>query len=388
MIALRAALLAAAVLFALSSGLASAQGNDELEDLRDRIEESRDRVERHEADERATFDRVDELEQRLAAISGRVRAARTDARRARAALDEIERETKTLAARLEATRTSMRKRAIALYKAGEVGPLRVLFASDSLRQLLQRMAALEGMLEYDAALVLRFETDYVAYDAARSDAERATARHESAVATLGREEGSLRTERGAKQRLLGRIRNDRKAERQMLVELEKAARALEATLAELGEGGRKHAEWVDGSGFGTARGQLPLPVKAPITAQFGRVVDAEFLTQTVRNGVEFGAKEGAAVVATARGEVRFAGWFRGYGRMVILEHGDQYFTISGHLSEIDVAVGDRVKGGETIGRAGDTGSLTGAKLYFELRKGSEALDPAGWFSPDRLAEAR
>lgn len=372
----------------LIAAAAGAQGSEDLEKLRDRIDKSRDRVERHEEQERATYDRVDELEQNLAAISGRVRAARTDARRARAALDEIKSETRTLAKRLDATRGSMRKRAVALYKAGEVGPLRILFTSDSLRQWLQRMAALEGMLEQDAGLVHRYETDFEAYEAARSDAERATKRYETALAKLGSEEALLRAERGAKQRLLGRIRSDRKAERQILVELEKAALALEATLAELGGGGRKHGDWVDGSGFGSARGQLPLPVEAAITARFGRVVDEEFLTQTVRNGVEFGAKEGDAVVATARGEVRFAGWFRGYGRMVILEHGDQFFTISGHLSEIDVAVGDRVKGGARIGRAGDTGSLTGAKLYFELRKGSEAIDPAAWFSPDRVAEAR
>ncbi len=67
---------------------------------------------------------------------------------------------------------------------------------------------------------------------------------------------------------------------------------------------------------------------------------------------------------------------------------DSYFTVSGHLSQIDVAVGERVSEGETIGSAGDTGSLSGPRLYFELRKGSEALDPADWLSADRLAQAR
>lgn len=379
--------IAIASLLLLASS-AAGQNSGELEELRDRIEASRGRVEVHEAQERATYDRVDELGRSLVAISGRVRAARDDARRARAARDEIQRETSRLGERLDVTRAAMRKRAIALYKAGEIGPLRILFAADSLRHLLQRMAALERLLEYDAALVVRYERDFSAYEAARSDAERATQRHELALKTLGGEEKTLSRERSAKQRLLAHIRTDRKAEREMLVELEKAARALEAKLDQLGEGGRKHGDWVDGSGFGAGRGRMRLPVNAKITESFGRVVDEEFRTETVNNGVEFGAKEGDRVVATAKGEVRFAGWFRGYGRMVILEHGDKYFTISGHLSEIEVAVGDRVDEGDVVGRVGDTGSLTGAKLYFELRKGSEALDPVGWFSPDRLAEAR
>jgi septal ring factor EnvC (AmiA/AmiB activator) len=76
--------------------------------------------------------------------------------------------------------------------------------------------------------------------------------------------------------------------------------------------------------------------------------------------------------------VRFAGWFRGYGKIVILDHGSAWYTVSGHLDEIDVAVGDAVARGAPIGRVGDTGSLAGPQLYFEIRRGGEALDPADW----------
>jgi septal ring factor EnvC (AmiA/AmiB activator) len=236
--------------------------------------------------------------------------------------------------------------------------------------------------------VERFERDAAAYQAARADARRAGERHQAAATRLRQEQTALEREQVAKQALLERVKEDRKAERELLVELERAARALEATLAELGETGRQHGGWLDGSGFAQLRGKLPLPVEARVIARFGRVVDADFLTQTVRNGVDFGASEGAGVRATARAEVRFAGWFRGYGKIVILDHGDSYFTVSGHLSQIHVAVGDRVGAGETIGNVGDTGSLSGPRLYFELRRGSDALDPVSWLSADRLARAR
>jgi septal ring factor EnvC (AmiA/AmiB activator) len=64
--------------------------------------------------------------------------------------------------------------------------------------------------------------------------------------------------------------------------------------------------------------------------------------------------------------------------MVILDHGDGYFTVSGHLDEIGVAVGDVLASGDPVGSAGETGSLTGPRLYFEVRRGAEALDPGGW----------
>jgi septal ring factor EnvC (AmiA/AmiB activator) len=87
---------------------------------------------------------------------------------------------------------------------------------------------------------------------------------------------------------------------------------------------------------------------------------------------------GTPVRAVAAGVVRFAGWFQGYGRMVILDHGGGYFTVSGHLERVDVERGDAVAAGEVFGSAGETGSLAGPRLYFEIRRGGEPLDPAEW----------
>jgi septal ring factor EnvC (AmiA/AmiB activator) len=170
-------------------------------------------------------------------------------------------------------------------------------------------------------------------------------------------------------------------ERALLIELEQAAQALEETLSALGAAGRSRGTGLDELDFSGRRGRLPLPVDAEIAQRFGRVVDSEFLTQTFRKGVEFGVEMGDAVRSVAPGEVRFADWFRGYGRIVILDHGDRYFTVYGHLSEISVELGDSVEEEQLLGRAGETGSLTGPSLYFEIRRGSEPLDPAEWLGP-------
>ena len=86
------------------------------------------------------------------------------------------------------------------------------------------------------------------------------------------------------------------------------------------------------------------------------------------------------MIAVARGQVRYAGWFRGYGKIVILEHAQGYFTVSGHLEEWSVEVGEVLEAGEVLGRVGETGSLRGPGLYFELRKGRNPQDPALWLS--------
>src|SRR5690606_27756552 len=135
-------------------------------------------------------------------------------------------------------------------------------------------------------------------------------------------------------------------------------------------------------GGGLRRGALVAPVDASIDQPFGRVVDPEFQTQTRRNGVDFAAEAGTPVRSVAGGVVRFAGWFRGYGRIVILDHGDGYHSVSGHLDEIGVRVDDVVVAGQPIGTVGETGSLAGPRLYFELRHRGAPIDPAPWLASD------
>src|SRR4029453_16961917 len=112
--------------------------------------------------------------------------------------------------------------------------------------------------------------------------------------------------------------------------------------------------------FATLRGRLAPPVSAPVVERFGKVA-AEFGTETFRKGIELGAPAGSAVAAVADGVVRFAGWFRGYGKIVIVDHGDSYFTVLGHLDEIAVSAGDAGRPGDRLGRAGATGSVAGPR---------------------------
>ncbi len=149
-------------------------------------------------------------------------------------------------------------------------------------------------------------------------------------------------------------------------------------MAALPDGGDAAPLPTSANAFEGRRGQLPAPVDARVSRGFGRVVESEFNTATFRKGVEYDVPIGTPVRAVAAGRVRFAGRFRGYGNTVIVDHGDQYFTVFAHLSRLDVGVGDAVQSGGGIALSGDTGSLHGPQLYFEVRRGKEALDPRKW----------
>ena len=376
--------LAALVLAVLLAAPAAARDDavGELEVLRRAIEEHRERVGAFEREERGLLETVEQMDRAVEALSDDASRARVAARAARKRLGDLDREIATLEKRLARTKRALAARAVALYKAGEVGPVRALFSASSLPDALARVEALRRLVGHDQDLLDRSRHESMALAGARESALRASAERDAAARRLARRETELTRERDARRAVLRQVRGNRTRTREALVELEAAAAALEETLAHLEETPRRQRAPAGDSRFVSLRGRLPYPVAASITSAFGRVVDREFQTETFRKGVEFTAPRGEPVRAVAPAEVRFAGWFRGYGKMVILDHGSSFFTVHGHLGGIAVEVGEQVVVGERIGSVGDTGSLTGPKLYFEIRKGGEALDPGDWLARD------
>lgn len=362
------------------AGFAETPGSDaEIESLRQEIEASRTRVVAHEREERDLLQLLEEIDRGVEALRKEVRLSELRAEQAQADLADVEQRLARVRENLAATRSAMARRAVALYKAGEVGPLRVLFASVDLQQMLSKMWTLERLIRYDNGLVARFEREQSRLLVIEDEAAAAVVTRDEARARFATRNAILDEERAARRALLVRVRGDRSQERALLIELERAARALEETLAGLGHADIPVAA-LDGRRFEASRGRLARPVKGEVRGRFGKVLDDEYLTETFRNGIEIAASPGDSVRAVARGQVRYAGWFRGYGKIVIVDHGGGYFTVSGHLSDIFVAVGDVVDEGDTLGSVGDTGSLRGAGLYFEMRSGAQPLDPADWLA--------
>ena len=127
------------------------------------------------------------------------------------------------------------------------------------------------------------------------------------------------------------------------------------------------------------RGKLEWPVRGQVTGAFGKTRHPEFATEVFRKGIDIEAPIGEEIRSVEKGRVVFAERFSGYGKMVIIDHGERYFSVYAHLSEILTKTGDAVKRGETLGRVGDSDSLAGSRLYFEMRKDGKSIDPLPWF---------
>jgi len=356
---------------------AEARARAALAELRRRIAGSEARLGAFHKEEQGVLAVLEKMDEAAIALAGTVREARADLARAEAAWQEAERALATVRAADVATARALARHARAVARSRSAGPLAWLAGAQDLGDVLARMRAHRRSAEREATLLaLRRRTARGLYEAEAETRARAQERAHARDVLTGRLR-ELAVEREARARLIARLRSDAAAEQQAAEELERAAWRLEERLAGLGATAAPPPE---GPAFAALRGRLPRPVAAPLVQGFGRHVDARFRTATFHGGVGFAAGRGAPVRAVAAGEVRFAGWFQGYGRLVILDHGDEYYTVSGHLSELAVTVGETVASGHVLGRVGGTGSLAGPRLYFEIRHGREALDPARWLA--------
>jgi septal ring factor EnvC (AmiA/AmiB activator) len=131
------------------------------------------------------------------------------------------------------------------------------------------------------------------------------------------------------------------------------------------------------------KGGLLRPVKGNLLNKFGRKKDGKYNTYTVYNGINIQTNKGSPVRSVFEGKVLYTGILEGYGNIIIIGHGMNYHSLYGHLDEIISSTGKSVRGGQIIGRSGDTGSLLGESLYFEMRHNGKPIEPTAWLSKSK-----
>lgn len=254
------------------------------------------------------------------------------------------------------------------------GYFAALVSAPSIGDYLWRQRMLDRVLMRDLELAGELAAVRLAAVAAREQVEREQTALAEAERT-SRQRASEATDRRAVQtQVLRELLRERAGYEQAVAELERARRGLLEALATL------PAPAPGLGGFGARRGRLPWPVQGVVDVAFGRHVDPRFQTVLQQKGVDLRAEPGALVRVPHAASVGYAGWFRGFGNLVVLDHGEGYYTLYAHLADLRVERGDRVEQGDVLGAVGDTASLKGPFLYFEVRSGAKALDPAGWLA--------
>jgi septal ring factor EnvC (AmiA/AmiB activator) len=126
------------------------------------------------------------------------------------------------------------------------------------------------------------------------------------------------------------------------------------------------------------KGLLIMPVTGKIIDLFGPYKNPRFNTVNFRSGINIKAERGEPIHAVYKGIILFANWFKGYGNLIIIDHGDHYYTLYAHAEELFKQKGALVDAGEVIATVGDTGSMAGPILHFEVRHHGKPINPLPW----------
>jgi septal ring factor EnvC (AmiA/AmiB activator) len=294
---------------------------------------------------------------------------------------QAERLNYSIASRLEI----FQKRAAALYRwQKSASPLVILNGDVSLGNFLQRRRYLKAAVAFDRELLTRLDEESRRQEILRQELAQKKQELDDQKNSLGIAKEAIRREAEKKRILLASLRRDKETRLRALKEMEAAAQRLEKMLEAISRRAvvkprGAPAAPSTGSGLEAMRGRLEWPVKGLVTAPFGKFKHPEFAAEIIRNGIDIDAPMGEEIKAVETGRIVYADRFSGYGRMVILDHGERYFTIYGYLSEISKKSGDEIRRGEVLGRVGDSAALAGSKLYFEMRKDGRSVDPVPWF---------
>lgn len=348
-----------------------------LEDLRREIEQLAQERDRLAGEEQGVLNRLEALAAQARWLDARLEELQLLETAAAKDLQALAEKEARAEADLEQARRHLRASVRLLQCAGPLARWRPLFGADDAGTLTAGLRAgheLSSRLEREVALV---QTGLDQVREARRDRQRSEREVAGLRLETRRARDELETAIVTRRDLLQSIRRKASVRDQAISELGRAREELEKIIA---AGGKVDLPGLDVNQF---RGVLPLPVPGKVTRAFGDRLNPRFGTRLPHPGWDIQVPHGVNVRCPFDGQVVYADWMRGYGLLLVIDHGRGVHTVYAHLSAILVQTGRRVTQGQTLGRVGDTGSLQGPYLYLEIREQGKTVDPALWFNPRR-----
>lgn len=279
----------------------------------------------------------------------------------------------------ESVQNHLQRRISAYYKMGRIGLINVAFSAETLPNLLKFHDSFSFLIEYDQSVIQTYKHTINELASAKELLTLEKNLLQEFIIQAKEEEQRIDTTKNEKLTLLSQIRNQTKLHKQAIMEMQKASMQLSASLQVMH---LKKEEFQ--KGFLLDKGNHVPPVKGKVIALFGKIVVNKLGISSINKGIDIAAPNNTRVRAIYDGVVTYAGYLRGFGNTVIINHGFDYFSIVSRLGRITRKRGQKVDTGTLVGVMGDTAMIMDEGLHFEIRHGSEQLDPLQWLDETDL----
>ncbi len=355
------------------------QEESRLADLQGQVTMHRKKLNEANVKEKSVLSKLQENSQAVALTGQRINVMQLKQKRVEIRVGELTKEIAYTEGQVAQLRDALSARLNAMYRYGGIAEMNLFFSSNTVHEAIVTSYLLGRIAEQDRELYGQYMDRIRRLDQSRRDLGLQTARLAESKKQLEAERIQHRKAVDENNRYLARVKQEKQLHSAAVKELLQDQRELESKVKGLLEQKRKLTQRTPGRTIPPYKGgPLPWPVSGKVESEFGMRYHPQFHTKIKHTGIDISAPIGTPVRVVARGETLFAGWLRGYGQVVIVDHGGNLTTVYAHLSRMDVREGQAVSDGQVIGGVGNTGNSTGSHLHFEVRIDGDARNPRNY----------
>ena len=361
--------------------------NDAINALKTEINQLRLKIKTAESRERSASTRISSLDEEISLTAKLIRSLKSEEEKTRKRILQLKSDILKNENELESLRARYKKRVVNSYRKGRLTDLEKVFSSTTWRQAIYRTQYLKIISDIEKKLTNQIERLLIQISQQKLELEAVLRNNLKLVRDKQQQISSYRDMRIDREKELNRIRNDKKALSNYIEEKEAGIIQLESIIKKVLEDKarferelriRKQQEALKTKSFKALKGQLPWPAEGRIIAKFGRQWNSKLKTTTENPGIDIKGQPGSPIRTVLGGVVTTITYIRGYGTTIIVDHGGGFYTVYSHVTNIQTAVDGQVRNGDIIAYMGDSGSINGSKLHFEIWGKGQKLDPEKW----------
>ncbi len=364
------------VLLPHSSPLHAASPKKKLSTIEKKIKTKKRRVKEALKKEQSILTRIQKIEKDISNKESKLKEFRSRISNTKSEIRDLEKEMSSLSKKLDKRKSFLKERLKSLYKQKYGDGALILISAKDYNDLVKRSRYISLIAYNDNKMMTTYIQDLDKIKIKITTLELMKKKLSISRVSARNQKKELQHDRLKKDRLLTTVRSKRSSYQKAISELEVSSKKLRAMIKKLQA--KKIPNSVLGKGFKAWKRRLPWPMKGRVVVPYGKYKDPKFNIAVFKNGIEIKAKAGHRPTAVAGGRVVFADWFKGYGQLLIINHGDGFHSLYGHLTEIFHKTGDIIKQGTSIGKIGTSELLGFPTLYFEIRHKGKPVDPMKW----------
>ena len=361
--------------------------NDAINKMKKEIEELSSKLRKANINETTTSKRITNLDEEIALVNKLIQSLKKEETSNRNKVNVLKDRIKTKEDELELLRTRYEQRIVNTYQKGRVSDLEKVLSSTSWRQAVYRTQYLKIISSIEQKMTKDIENILLAINKDKLKLESLLRQSISLKRDKQKQMTSLRKMRIKREKELKRIRQDKSALANYMQEKSAGVKQLESIIkkvledkarSEREERIRQQQQALKTKEFNLLKGQLPWPTEGRVISKFGKQWNSRLKTTTDNPGIDIKGQPGSPIRSTMSGVVTTITYIRGYGTTVIIDHGGGFYTVYSHVTNIQTQVDSEVRSGDVIAYMGDSGSVNGSKLHFEVWGKGQKLDPEKW----------